>query len=445
MPAIDEKEPQKEAEPVAMDISATQVKQTSTSNNPRKCCGSTALSFLGGMVGAVVVAVVLLSLHGAGYLQPLLGRDDEAIQQERDMLLAAQQVAANRAEEATGNATQALTLADDLAKKNDSLNLKIMTVTQDLIAYGNQLADMREGTDTDFRSLDAQLTALAQGLSALENTVQEQKKLMESQNAAIIAAVGGEGDENFAARMGVVDARIASLGQVMEQLEGELRAQRTILEGQKSEIDHATRDHASTQNSLTRLQGDVQSLNDELKALPVITEQAASNQNMARLIAANALKAAVERGGSYKNELQIFAAVVPQNIPLDMLEATAEAGLPNAAVLSASFASVADKIAATEKSLGRDASWNERIAHKVQELYTQRPVGNVEGTNAAAIAARMEVAITEGDYTRALQEWEGLTEEAKAVSSNFMAQLRARQAVDTLLVQLIAHSLGQEE
>jgi len=442
MPTTERKEPPKEAEPVAMDISATEIKPEPTSSNPPTCYGRAGAGFLGGVVGAVVVAVVLLSLHGAGYLQPLIGGDEEALQQEKDMLVAAQQAAANRAEEATNKAEEALTLARDFDKESTRLSLDIKTGMQDLVTYGNQLVDLREDVDKKFSSLDAQFKTVSQGLMALEKTVQEQKKLMESQNTAMIAAVGGDGDEGLAARMGAVDARIASLAQAIERFEGELRTQRTQLESQTSEIDRATRNHVSTQNSLKQLQGDVQNLHDELKALPVVTEQAASNQNMARLIAANALKAAVERGGSYQNELQIFAAVAPEDISLDMLEAAAQSGLPNAAVLSASFAAVADKIAATEKSLSPDAGWNERLTHEVQELYTRRPVGNVEGTNAAAIAARMEVAISQGDYARALQEWESLSEEAKAVSSDFITQIKARQAVDVLLAQLIARSLG---
>jgi len=317
-------------------------------------------------------------------------------------------------------------------------------------------------------SNEARLDATIQGLMDLEKTVQAQQKLMESQNTAIAStAVTGDQDAaGLGSKLGLIEQKIAALSQTMRELEGtvnaldmELRAQRDALKDQKNDLDREARSSAQmqtsleqTQTSLEQLQAAltqqrtiIQSLNETLETLPAITQQAADNQNMARLIAANALKAAVDRGGSYKNELQIFTSVAPEGLSLEILERAAESGLPNAASLSANFAAVADQIAATGHDLAPDASWNERITHEMKELYTQRPVGEVEGSDAPAIAARMEVAIAQGDYARALQEWATLPEAAQSVSADFVAQLKARQAVDELLSQLVALVLGQKE
>ncbi|WP_455476180.1 COG4223 family protein [Bartonella sp. B17] len=157
----------------------------------------------------------------------------------------------------------------------------------------------------------------------------------------------------------------------------------------------------------------------------------------ALFIAINSLKNAVERGGSYINELKTVQQLSPSIEGFDLLQKTATVGLPNSAQLSADFARVADAIVGTQNIVAPDVSFFERIWAWIKGLIVLRPVGNVEGMTIGAIAARMEVAIQKGDYEKALSEWQTLPQSAKDVSEGFVHQLEKHIAVHNFLQQLL--------
>ncbi|OLL53228.1 hypothetical protein KAE70_04695 [Bartonella henselae] len=159
--------------------------------------------------------------------------------------------------------------------------------------------------------------------------------------------------------------------------------------------------------------------------------------NTALFIAINSLKNAVERGGSYVNELKILQQLSPSIEGIDLLQKTATIGFPSSVQLAADFANIADAIVATQKIVASDASFFERILAWIKGLIVSRPIGNVEGMTLEAIAARMEVAIQTGDYEKALSEWQTLPQSAKDVSINFVHQLERYVAVHNLLQQLL--------
>jgi len=233
-------------------------------------------------------------------------------------------------------------------------------------------------------------------------------------------------------------ATISELTQQLEQMRSNYNQQLEQLQANYETISTHISDALIKQNQEIK---NIQSMIDSLSSVPPPT----SDQGMAMLIAANSLKAAVERGGSYRNELQVFSPLAPANVSLDVLEKYATSGLPNIAELSQRFAKLADEIAATENTLPEDAGITDQLLHQGSRLYSSRPVGNVEGSDAAAIAARMEVAINNGDFFRALNEAQNLPEDAKTLAADFIELLQAREAVDALLSRLIATTLQEEK
>ena len=123
---------------------------------------------------------------------------------------------------------------------------------------------------------------------------------------------------------------------------------------------------------------------------------------------------------------------------LDNLEQYADKGVPNQAELSQEFAHVADEIARTENQPASDAGFGQKLWASAKGLVASRPVGNVEGENAPAIAARMEVAIKKGDNERALSEWQNLPQNAKDVSSDFITKLKMRRDADAVLSEILS-------
>lgn len=176
----------------------------------------------------------------------------------------------------------------------------------------------------------------------------------------------------------------------------------------------------------------------QLKDITTELKTPIQGKEIAAITAANALKNAIDRGGSYVNEWKTLQAVMPEASLLDDLKQNADKGIPNQAELSAEFANVADQIAATENRADDDAGLGKKLWTRAKGLVSSRPIGNVEGNSASAIAARMEQAIKQGDNERALSEWQNLPQDAKDISAEFVEKLTQRRDADAILSRILS-------
>ncbi|WP_343312967.1 mitofilin family membrane protein [Brucella sp. BE17] len=188
--------------------------------------------------------------------------------------------------------------------------------------------------------------------------------------------------------------------------------------------------------------GALSALESKLVALEEKIGEASRQPDMAALIAANALKTAIDRGGSFKTELDTFASLAPQDNDVEVLRSFAEKGLPTVAELNSRFGDVANRIVATENKLPADAGVFDHLMASAKGLVAVRPVaGDVEGEGVGPTTARMEAALNKGDLERAIAEWEQLPADAKATSKEFADQLKARRDADAVIQRLVTQSL----
>ncbi|MBQ0710593.1 MULTISPECIES: mitofilin family membrane protein [unclassified Ochrobactrum] len=188
--------------------------------------------------------------------------------------------------------------------------------------------------------------------------------------------------------------------------------------------------------------GTISSLESKLTSLQEKVTQASRQPDATVLIAANALKMAIDRGGSFKAELDTYASIAPDEGSIERLRSFADKGVPTVADLNAWFGAVANRIVATENKLSSDAGIWDQLVASAKGLVSVRPVaGNVSGVGVGPITARMEAALQAGDLERALSEWEQLPADAKAASQEFADQMRARRDADALVQRLVADSL----
>src|SRR5690606_22498128 len=122
---------------------------------------------------------------------------------------------------------------------------------------------------------------------------------------------------------------------------------------------------------------------------------------MARIVAASALKSAVESGSSFTDELETYAAIATDDPSIEALRPFAAEGIPTRAALSAEASQAAKQMLVATRPATQDGVVD-RLMASARSLITVRPVGNVEGDDPASIVARMETAVTDGDYQRAL-------------------------------------------
>ncbi|KAB2720467.1 COG4223 family protein [Brucella intermedia] len=214
-----------------------------------------------------------------------------------------------------------------------------------------------------------------------------------------------------------------------------LDALETKLSAAQNRADEATA-------GVTGNTGTISSLESKLTSLQEKVTQASRQPDATVLIAANALKMAIDRGGSFKAELDTYASIAPDEASIEQLRAHADKGVPTVADLNAWFGAVANRVVATENKLPPDAGIWDQLVASARGLVSVRPVaGNVSGTGVGPITARMEAALQAGDLERALTEWEQLPADAKATSQEFADQMRARRDADALVQRLVADSL----
>ncbi len=303
---------------------------------------------------------------------------------------------------------------------------------------------------------NSQITALQEEVSALQKMVTSlsQQPAQTQTDSATLNAVQSASDkaDNALSQVEKVAASLAALSTDFEKLnnapnnpaptddsrvealEVKINNFQSLLQQTQSQASQA----ATTSDNDKAL---IIEIKNELDALKQQNADRASQPDAAFMIAANALKNAIDRGGSFQSELETFKSAAPAKFDVTTIESHASNGIPTTTQLSNEFTATADKIVATTNQLPADAGIVDQLMASAKNLVSIRPVGNATGTDVGSITARIETALQESDIERALNEWENLPDNAKAVSADFIDRLKARRDTDNLLNRIVADSL----
>ncbi|MGH6763400.1 MAG: hypothetical protein ACRECW_17640 [Phyllobacterium sp.] len=251
--------------------------------------------------------------------------------------------------------------------------------------------------------------------------------------AAISSGAAGEsgGLQTLSDRLGQIEQRIADISERPEQ-DGTAAS---AVADQIVALEAKIAEGAASSQAVAAFQS-------KLDALSQKVEANAGQPDIGLVIAANALKAAIDRGGAFGAELETYASVAPQSPEAEALLPFAERGVPTLLDLQARFEGASSQIIASAKKLPPDAGIVDRLAASARNLVEVRPVGMVEGAGVDAITARIEAQLRAGKLPEALAEWETLPPEAKEVSALFAADLKARLGADELISKAIASALA---
>ena len=324
-----------------------------------------------------------------------------------------------------------------------------------ILGAGLQWSGLLPGFSEQDRSTQSKLANLENEIASLKQNAVDGATV-----TAELSSADRQALDNVVAHVSELDSKTNSMG---DQLSGVIDNVETL----NNVVNSSVRDNANPQAAeiLTNKFTDIQ---NRLQTLPAISEKSGQaldlaqgnaqnidqlkkqveeietalktpvqGKDVAAITAANALKNAIDRGGSFANELGLLQNIAPDLTVLDNLKQYADKGVPNQAELSDDFARVADQISKTDNQPADDAGFGEKLWAGAKGLVTSRPVGNVEGNSAGAIAARMEVAIKKGDNERALSEWQNLPQSAKDVSSDFISKLKIRRDADAVLSEIL--------
>ncbi|WP_028739982.1 COG4223 family protein [Rhizobium mongolense] len=250
------------------------------------------------------------------------------------------------------------------------------------------------------------------------------------QSIASLAAAPNTSDDALDKRVSALETAAktpAATGQVdtpqVDALNQKVADMATQLEQLRTSLSQTSEERASSgADIIKRLEEAEKKLNEPRQDVAV-----------AQAIAAAALKAAIDRGGPFMAELDTFAGVSPDDPAVADLRNFAETGVPSRAELIRQVPDVATAIVQSVNQADPNQSWSDRLMASAKSLVTVRPVGNIEGENVEAIAARMEDKVKNGDLPGAANEWNDLPSNAKQASAAFKQSLEARIRVEELV------------
>jgi hypothetical protein len=333
-----------------------------------------------GLAGGVLALALAGALQVAGLLPVTGGTDNQDAFEARLDQLQEQVVALQGSGDAEG-------LSDRLAAAEDGL----ASLTSDLAAMRNEIAGLADGGGEV-----VDLAPLEERIAAIETA---------------IAGLGGAATP---------EAALAALDEQIETL--------------RSEIAAASDAQSTATARLNALERSVSDMAAQL-------EQQAETPATAVIIAASALKAAIDRGGPFMTELETFASLAPEAPEVAQLRDMAAAGVPTRAQIAAESDDAANAMIAAARPSDPEAGIIDRLWGSAMGLVQVRPIGMVEGEGVSEIVARLDSAVTSNDYQRAIDEFETLPEAVKAAGEPFMAKVRARHGADTLIDQALAAAL----
>lgn len=186
-----------------------------------------------------------------------------------------------------------------------------------------------------------------------------------------------------------------------------------------------------------------ESLVERLNALEARVQQTAARPaaaNAAEVVALGALQDAIAKGGSFTKELGVVRAMLGEaGSSLAPLEKAASSGIPTIAELRKRFAELAPKLAHEPP---QESGYFSRLLSNASRLVEVRPVGEVAGTSAGAVVARIETRLARNDLAAALDETAQLPASAKAQAADWIASASRRREADTAVKNLLDAALA---
>jgi hypothetical protein len=258
--------------------------------------------------------------------------------------------------------------------------------------------------------------------------------------ASLTSAAGNAGAGESAAiaaltdKVGQIEAAVSALGKAGSAEPVDLAPVNEKLAGLDALVK-AAGEAATAQN------GRLAALEQSVSQLSGKVEAQASQPKIALAIAASALKAALDRGAAFSAELETFAAISPDAPQIAALRPHAEKGVPSRAEIASEADAAATAMIAAATPVDQNAGFLQNLMSSAQSLVKVRPVGAVQGPGAPETVARMEVAVNQGDYAKAMSEYDTLPDAAKAAGSAFAAKLKARLEVESQVDALIATAM----
>ncbi len=278
---------------------------------------------------------------------------------------------------------------------------------------------------------------------------------LEKRLAAANAAAGASAE--LAAKLTAAIDRLASLESkanapppppaALGQIDPALRER---VEKIESAVANRSASEAMQIASLTaenrRLSGELARLQESVTTLSTtLNERLAVRRGESVILAIGQLREAVGRGAAFAPELKTLRALAGDEpgaaAAIATLEPMAAKGVATRATLRLRFETVALDAARNTQPAGGESWWDRGLA-RLSGLIAIRPVGEIEGDGVLARVARAEARLAADDLAGAVAALEGDVA-ARDLAASWLAEARARLALEDALARLAAQALAQ--
>ncbi|CAN7200511.1 COG4223 family protein [Mesorhizobium sp. LjNodule214] len=300
-------------------------------------------------------------------------------------------------------------------------------VNGEIAALKSEIAGLKEAGGNGDAS--AKVDGLSSALDQVKTDVAALKSAVEQGGAGDNAGLAALGD-----KVKQIETAVADLGKASSTAPVDLGPLNEKLAGLEALVKSAGEAATAQDGRLAALEQSVSQLSGKVEAQ-------ASQPKIALAIAASALKAALDRGAPFAAELETFAAISPDAPEIATLRAYAEKGVSTRTEIAGEIDAAANAMVAAATPVDQNASFLQNLMTSAESLVKVRPIGAVEGAGAPETVARMEVAVNQGDYAKALAEYETLPEAVKTAGAEFAGKLKARLEVEKQIDSLIAGAM----
>lgn len=293
--------------------------------------------------------------------------------------------------------------------------------------------------------------------------------LVPSQNPAPAAAPSGTADiaaqldkiqaalqalpaeQALAARLAAIEAQTKTLSDSLAAVSRRLDDVAVAAQAAREQADAAAAAaEGAAKNSVERgeleaLSGRVAAIENAIKALSEATANraASANDRAARAaVAAEVLRAVVERGAPYQAELAAAKSFGAEQNAVAALEPFATSGVPTAGELARELAQLTPALLKASETASSDGSFLGRLENNAKNLVRITPAGIPAGDDPASVIARLDADAARADIAAALADLARLPQSAKTLAEPWLAKANARDAAIAASRRIAADALA---
>lgn len=259
-----------------------------------------------------------------------------------------------------------------------------------------------------------------------------------------VQALEGRPTAANTADLGAVEARLAAHDTALRALQ----AQPPVPVRLTEEIDGLAKAVAELKRTsadaaaVLRLADRVEKVEGEMRELQARRSSAAS-----LMLAVGQLREALAKAMPFDAELRAVRALAPQDgevaQALDALKPRAVSGIPTLPTLTSRFHALVPEIIRAQALPDEHGWWRQTLDRMATLVTIRREDGDAAGDTPAAVVARAEARLAEGDLAGAVFEADKLNGGPAEAAAPWLADGRARLVADKAVSELAAHVVAQ--